>query len=281
MAQGLQLSRAYGFNGYVNVFPLPIVTTVAPVNGVDTGLSGQVWINTATSTAYIMANPFNSTWVTTSAGNGTFANLTVTPGPTTLTGALTVNSAGNAINIATDNAASAITIGNITGGTSLTLNTGTGAANIASSATVHATIVGSLTGASVTTIRGGNVGGGGLVLTAATGGAINIGNDVSNNAISIGNNNGVGTQKVIAIGSTSATSTLNLFAPSGAVAGVNGGIGNSNGTQEAGWYVGTGAPGFTAAKGSFYINTIATTTTTRMYINTDAGTTWANFTTSL
>lgn len=44
---------------------------------------------------------------------------------------------------------------------------------------------------------------------------------------------------------------------------------------------GTGAPtGVSARKGSLYVNTTATTTTTRLYINTDGGTTWANFTAS-
>jgi len=44
---------------------------------------------------------------------------------------------------------------------------------------------------------------------------------------------------------------------------------------------GAGAPtGVSAAKGTLYINTTATTTTTRLYINTDGATTWANFTAS-
>lgn len=38
--------------------------------------------------------------------------------------------------------------------------------------------------------------------------------------------------------------------------------------------------GISAKKGSIYVNTIATTTTSRLYINTDGGTTWATFTTS-
>lgn len=45
-------------------------------------------------------------------------------------------------------------------------------------------------------------------------------------------------------------------------------------------YYGTGAPSFSAAKGSLYIQTNATTTTTRLYVNTDGATTWANFTSS-
>jgi len=54
------------------------------------------------------------------------------------------------------------------------------------------------------------------------------------------------------------------------------------GSALVGVYWGTGSPGgvVTAPKGSLYIRTDATTTTTRLFINTDAGTTWANFTTS-
>jgi hypothetical protein len=47
-----------------------------------------------------------------------------------------------------------------------------------------------------------------------------------------------------------------------------------------GIYVGSGAPTFTASQGSLYINTTASTTTTRFYINTNGGTTWAYFTAS-
>lgn len=44
---------------------------------------------------------------------------------------------------------------------------------------------------------------------------------------------------------------------------------------------GNGAPtGVSANKGSIYVNLTATTTTTRLYINTDGGTTWASFTAS-
>jgi len=43
---------------------------------------------------------------------------------------------------------------------------------------------------------------------------------------------------------------------------------------------GAGAPTLSAAKGTLYTRTDATTTTTRLYVNTDGGTTWANFTSS-
>ncbi len=41
---------------------------------------------------------------------------------------------------------------------------------------------------------------------------------------------------------------------------------------------GTGAPTFSAPKGSTYIRLDGSSTSTRMYINTDGGTTWTNFT---
>ncbi len=47
-----------------------------------------------------------------------------------------------------------------------------------------------------------------------------------------------------------------------------------------GFYVGSEAPSFSAPKGSIYINTTATTTTTRFYINSDGSTTWVYVTTS-
>lgn len=47
-----------------------------------------------------------------------------------------------------------------------------------------------------------------------------------------------------------------------------------------GVYAGSGAPTFTAKKGSLYLNTAGTTTNDRAYINTDAGTTWTAITTA-
>lgn len=47
-----------------------------------------------------------------------------------------------------------------------------------------------------------------------------------------------------------------------------------------GIYAGAGVPTFTAKQGSIYINTTGSSTSTRMYVNTDGATTWASFTTS-
>jgi hypothetical protein len=43
---------------------------------------------------------------------------------------------------------------------------------------------------------------------------------------------------------------------------------------------GFGSPTHMAAKGTLYIRVDATTTTTRLWINTDGGVTWAYFTSS-
>ncbi len=51
-------------------------------------------------------------------------------------------------------------------------------------------------------------------------------------------------------------------------------------TANLGIYYGTGVPSFSAAKGSIYSCTNATTTTTRLYVNTDGAGTWATITTS-
>ena len=47
-----------------------------------------------------------------------------------------------------------------------------------------------------------------------------------------------------------------------------------------GIYSGTGAPAFTAAKGSLYLRTDGTTTNDRAYINTNGSTTWTALTTA-
>jgi len=43
---------------------------------------------------------------------------------------------------------------------------------------------------------------------------------------------------------------------------------------------GTGAPTFTAPKGSVYINLTGSSTSTRLYVNSTGSTTWVNVTTS-
>jgi hypothetical protein len=51
-------------------------------------------------------------------------------------------------------------------------------------------------------------------------------------------------------------------------------------TADFGIYFGSGAPTFSAAKGSLYLRTDGTSTSTRAYINTNASTTWTAITTA-
>lgn len=50
-------------------------------------------------------------------------------------------------------------------------------------------------------------------------------------------------------------------------------------TAHFGVFFGSGAPTLSAAKGSLYLRSDGTTTSDRMYVNTDAGTTWTAVTT--
>ena len=70
---------------------------------------------------------------------------------------------------------------------------------------------------------------------------------------------------------------------SGPVASQNGFLVGSNGVVNAltpGIYSGAGAPSFAADKGSLYLNTTGSSTSTRAYINTDGATTWTAITTA-
>jgi hypothetical protein len=51
-------------------------------------------------------------------------------------------------------------------------------------------------------------------------------------------------------------------------------------TGVVGIYFGSGAPSVSAPKGSLYLRTDGSSTSTRLYVNTDAGTTWTNVTTA-
>lgn len=51
-------------------------------------------------------------------------------------------------------------------------------------------------------------------------------------------------------------------------------------TTQASVCAGTGAPTFSAKKGTFYLRLDGSSTSTRAYVNTDGGTTWTNFTTA-
>jgi hypothetical protein len=51
-------------------------------------------------------------------------------------------------------------------------------------------------------------------------------------------------------------------------------------TANFGVFYGSGAPTFSAAQGSIYLRTDGSSTSTRMYINSNGSTTWTNVTTA-
>lgn len=57
-------------------------------------------------------------------------------------------------------------------------------------------------------------------------------------------------------------------------------VAGDNKITAIGIYAGTGAPTMSAAKGSIYSRVDGSSTSTRLYVNTDGGTTWTNVTTA-
>lgn len=80
---------------------------------------------------------------------------------------------------------------------------------------------------------------------------------------------------------TTVSATGNITADSG-TAPAAGGMAAflASSTAGLGIYVGSGAPTVSAAKGSLYLRTDGSSTSTRAYINTDGATTWTAITTA-
>jgi hypothetical protein len=77
-----------------------------------------------------------------------------------------------------------------------------------------------------------------------------------------------------ATGSVTIAPSVAITAGGSKVAGVS-----FTSTADFGVFTGSGAPSISAAKGSLYLRSDGTTTTSRAYINTDGGTTWTAITT--
>lgn len=79
---------------------------------------------------------------------------------------------------------------------------------------------------------------------------------------------------------TSVTGSITARSGSALVAGGSAAFVATNTANSMGIYVGSGAPTATAAKGSLYLRSDGSSTSTRAYINTDGGTTWTAITTA-
>lgn len=139
MAYNRIIREAYGIGGMIEVFPTPIKATKAPVSTQKVEL-GQLYVDESASAAYIMVNRTAGTWLNVGGAAGSFASLTVTPGPTAITGAFTVTSGTENVSIGADAADHDVTIGSTTGASPLSLRFGTGGATLAGAVTGNITI---------------------------------------------------------------------------------------------------------------------------------------------
>lgn len=91
MAVNLQPNVVYGINDdAIQVLPMPIQALRNPTT-LDRAPLGQVWINKTAGTAFLLTKVENniSTWVNQPGGTAAFNNLTVSPGPVSMTSTLT------------------------------------------------------------------------------------------------------------------------------------------------------------------------------------------------
>ncbi len=221
--------------------PSPVVAKRAPLTSDHLSI-GTVWSNTTTNTIYILASITNNlaNWTQVSEGGaGAFTTLTVTPGPTNITGVTNINNTGTATT-------------NIGTGTGTNVNIGNNGNTT--------TLLGSFDVEGVTEIN--SIGGFETTIGITPGiGVVRIGNSTGNTFIDEGN-------LVVSTGDVSVvTAARGCVLPTGCV--ILSGAGNPNGVTA-----------FTAPIGSLYLNSTGSTTTNRLWINTDGGTTWTFVTTN-
>lgn len=82
------------------------------------------------------------------------------------------------------------------------------------------------------------------------------------------------------VASVAATGTVTAKSASALVAGGAAAFVGTNTAGSMGIYFGSGAPTVAAAKGSLYLRSDGSSTSTRAYINTDGATTWTAITTA-
>lgn len=114
---------SYGLNQPLNLEnPSPVIAKRAPTTS-DFAFPTTLWTNTSANTAYILTSVANNSasWLQLGAGGaGNFNSLTVTPGPTNITGTTNINVAGAGVTTIGTGGTGAVNIGNATGNTSVT-----------------------------------------------------------------------------------------------------------------------------------------------------------------
>lgn len=257
---------AYGLSqAILNVFPQPIVAKRDPTTN-DKAQIGTLWINVTDGVAYVLTQIVNnvSTWQGLAGGN-TFNTLTVTPGPTSITGTTNINTAGAGVTTIGTGGTGAVSIGNATGNTSITGSLTTSAALTVSAGGLTVT-AGGLSAVGTTTING--AGAANTVIGTGGTGAVFIGNSTGNTSVT-------GTL----------TSTDDITVTAGDFIASNGNVVISTPTRgltlpgPVNIITGAGAPanGLALHVGDIYINTTAASAATRIYVATGVGA-WTNVT---
>lgn len=280
----------WGVNGnFITLPPTPLFQTSNPTAALKAN-PGQTLVQTAAQTYWVYTG---TQWLQLQAGGGggLFANLTVNPGPTSLTGALTTISGANATNIATDVAAGVVnigtagartvTLGSATGASTTVINSGTGDVSLIATGTAASVVVTSAADGGFS-VAAGTLGVVNTIVngpfTANTGtGTVNISTDGTNNAINIGTGTGTSV-KAVTIGSTNAASVTTIQSGTGGLVLLSPaaeGVAIENGTQTASIFVGAANPNgaLTGTDGSIYLRTGTATASTVLYVCT-GGTTW-------
>jgi hypothetical protein len=139
---------AYGLSSpLIAENPTPVIAKRNPTTS-DFAFPTTIWTNTLTNAIYILASVSNNqaNWVLLEVGGGAgvFASLTVTPGPISLTGTTTINTAGAGVTTIGTGGTGAVNIGNATGNTSVT-GTLTASSNITATTGQIVTINGAVT----------------------------------------------------------------------------------------------------------------------------------------
>jgi len=244
----------YGFpNPLDSGAPAPIVANRDPKTN-DFADVGTVWVYPATKQSWILVSTGsgNARWNLMEAGgtSGVFSTLTSVDTTALATG--------------TDGSSSANTFGNTNGATSVSIVVGTGGFRVDGVASSSYSIGGSTTTGAITI--GGNT----------QTGSINIGTSSSSQTINIAAGSGaqtvnIGTAGTGVVGIGNATGGVDLS-----------GLVTLTGTLQVeggAWiFSGTGNPTVAAPQGSLYLRTDATTTTSRLWINTNGSTGWTFFT---
>lgn len=179
---------AYGkSSALIKVPDAPFLADRAPTTA-DYANPGQPWVNKTGGEVYFNTDGSNN-WITVAGGAGAFDSLTVTPGPTAITGAFTVTSGTENVSIGADAADHDVALGSATGASALTVQFGTGGGVIS----------GAVTGA--------------FTLGSATATAdLTLGLSTAGQDINIGSGINAGAQIIsIANGASAADTTVNLM----------------------------------------------------------------------